>query len=78
MYLRSEDLRRMFVNACFWLLGREEDIPARADVRPILDYEPSDFGFGAPFSELPLDWFAPPPCFTGFFASASGSSSPPG
>lgn len=43
---RSEDLRRMFVNACFWLLGREEDIPARADVRPILDYEPSDFGFG--------------------------------
>jgi len=40
----SEDLRRLFVNACFWLLERE--VPERADVRTLSPYEPTDFGFG--------------------------------
>lgn len=43
---QSEDLRRLFVNACYWAVGLEEQIPARANVDFVGDYQPSWFGFG--------------------------------
>ncbi len=42
--LQSEDLRRLFVNACYWFTGLE--VPAKADVSYVGDYHPSYFGFG--------------------------------
>ncbi len=47
----SEDLliegnRRLFVNACFWALGIEQQIRATADVKLVGDYNPHPFGFG--------------------------------
>ncbi|MSU34107.1 MAG: hypothetical protein EXS36_03165 [Pedosphaera sp.] len=41
--LRSEDLRRLFVNACYNLSNLE--VPKKADVDLIGTYEPSKFGF---------------------------------
>ena len=42
----SEDLRRLFVNACYWGVGLEDRIPEEADVEPVGEYDPSPFGFG--------------------------------
>jgi type 1 glutamine amidotransferase len=42
--LQSEDLRRLFVNACYWLT--DLDVPAKADVACVGDFQPSFFGFG--------------------------------
>ena len=44
--LESEGLRRLFVNACYFGLGLEDEIPDRADVEPVGSYEPTFFGFG--------------------------------
>jgi hypothetical protein len=44
--LQNEGLRRLLVNACFWGLGLEDKIPAKADVDYVGDYKPSMFGFG--------------------------------
>ncbi len=33
-------MRRMFVNACFWALQMEDQIPAQAEVAPVLDPNP--------------------------------------
>lgn len=44
--LVSEDLRRLLVNAVYWGLEMEEQIPDRADVRFVGEYEPTYFGFG--------------------------------
>lgn len=44
--LQSEDLRRLIVNACFWALGMEQSIPAKADVDIVGAYAPQLFGFG--------------------------------
>ncbi|MFM7100499.1 MAG: hypothetical protein ACKO3N_04955 [Verrucomicrobiota bacterium] len=41
--LRSEDLRRLFVNAAYHLTGRA--VPAKADVTPVGEFNPSNFGF---------------------------------
>jgi hypothetical protein len=41
--LKSEDLRRLFVNACFWLTGVQT--PPKADVGLVGEYNPSFFGF---------------------------------
>ena len=41
--LRSEDLRRLFVNAAYSLTGLE--VPKKADVTPVGTFEPSMFGF---------------------------------
>lgn len=41
---QSEDLRRLMINASFWLTGVE--VPAKADVAPLTEYKPSYFGFG--------------------------------
>jgi hypothetical protein len=42
--LASEDLRRLFVNACYFLTGRE--VPAKADATPVGEFKPTMFGFG--------------------------------
>jgi len=44
--LENEDLRRLFVNACYWAVGLENQIPARAEVQYVGDYKPLWFGFG--------------------------------
>ncbi len=42
--LQSADLRRLLVNACYWLTGL--DVPAKADATPVREFKPSYFGFG--------------------------------
>lgn len=47
--LLSEGVRRMFVNACYWTLGMEEqlpDNPDKAKVDLVGEYKPSGFAFG--------------------------------
>jgi hypothetical protein len=44
--LENEGLRRLLVNACYWCVGLENEIPARADVRYVGQYKPPWFGFG--------------------------------
>lgn len=44
--LASEGLRRLLVNASYWALGMEDQIPAKSEVGLIGDYEPSAFKFG--------------------------------
>jgi hypothetical protein len=44
--LQNEGLRRLLVNACYWLNGLEKQIPAKADVNYVGDYRPTWFGFG--------------------------------
>ncbi|MBI1784714.1 hypothetical protein HYR69_06175 [Candidatus Sumerlaeota bacterium] len=43
--LKCDDLRRLFVNACFWLTGLE--VPEKADVSIVGDFQPSFFGFNS-------------------------------
>ena len=45
--LESEGLRRLLINASYWCLGLEEEIPARANVQTVGEYRPTTFGFGA-------------------------------
>ena len=40
-------VRRMLVNACYWAVGLEDQIPAKADVELVGDYRPRPFGFGS-------------------------------
>lgn len=42
--LNSEDLRRLLVNACYWLTGLA--VPEKADATPVREYQPGYFGFG--------------------------------
>ncbi len=42
----SEGLRRLLVNACYWCLGMEDQIPARAKVDIVGEFDPTFFGFG--------------------------------
>lgn len=42
---KSEDLRRLFVNAAFWCTGLENKIPEKADVDVIGNYNPTMFGY---------------------------------
>ena len=44
--LQSSDLRRAFVNACYWALHLEEKIDPKSDVSIVGDYQPTFFGFG--------------------------------
>lgn len=43
---QSEDLRRLFVNACYWGMEMEEAIPSRSVVEIVGSFEPTMFGFG--------------------------------
>jgi len=45
--LKSEDLRRLLVNACYWTMDMEHLIPEKSNVEILGDYEPTMFGFGA-------------------------------
>ena len=40
-----EGTRRMLVNAVYWALGMERQIPRKSDVRFVGDFKPSPFGF---------------------------------
>lgn len=42
---QSEGLRRLVVNAAYWCVGLEDQIPERSDVSFVGPYEPSYFGF---------------------------------
>ncbi len=44
--LENEGLRRLLVNACYWCVGLENEIPTRANVRYVGQYKPTWFGFG--------------------------------
>jgi hypothetical protein len=44
--LQSEGLRRLLVNACYWGLGLENQIPARSVVDIVGEFNPSPFKFG--------------------------------
>jgi len=44
--LKSEGLRRLLVNACFWGMGLEDKIPARAKVDLVGKYDPNPIGTG--------------------------------
>ena len=43
--LLSEDLRRLIVNATYWMTGLESKIPDQASVKTTENYKPSNFGF---------------------------------
>ena len=43
--LMNEDLRRMFVNACYWALNLDAQVPEKADVDFVTPYKPTMFGF---------------------------------
>ncbi len=45
MDLESEGLRRLLVNAAYWCVGIEEQIPARANVALVGEYTTLPFGF---------------------------------
>ena len=44
--LESEGLRRLLVNATYWCLGMESQIPDRANVDLVGTFNPTPFGFG--------------------------------
>lgn len=44
--LASEGVRRVFVNACYWGVGIEDQIPERSEVAIVGEYDPTPFGFG--------------------------------
>ena len=44
--LQSEGFRRLMVNACYWAMGMETKIPARAEVGLVGEYDPTPIGFG--------------------------------
>ena len=43
---RSEGLRRLLVNACYWGVGLEDKIPAKSNVEIVGKYDPLPMGFG--------------------------------
>ncbi len=58
--LESEGLRRLIVNAAYWALNMENQIPARADVGIVGEYHPTRFGFnGFKRGVKPADYAVP-------------------
>jgi len=43
--LRSEGLRRLLVNGCYWCMGMENQIPEKSNVDYVGEYNPTYFGF---------------------------------
>ncbi|MBX6316272.1 MAG: ThuA domain-containing protein [Isosphaeraceae bacterium] len=43
---QNEGVRRLLVNACYWALGLEDQIPARSNVDLVGPYDPSPIGVG--------------------------------
>lgn len=56
--LENEGMRRLIVNAAFWSLGMEAEIPQRTFVGLVGDYRPTPFGFGKYRRGLQLKDFA--------------------
>ena len=55
-------LRRLLVNACYWCLEMESQIPAQANVEYVGPYQPTQFGFGTAKTDLKpadFDWVEP-------------------
>ena len=44
--LVSEDLRRLLVNACYWAVGMDHQIPEESNVEIVGEYNPTMFGYG--------------------------------
>jgi len=44
--LKSEGFRRLLVNACYWCMGMEDQIPAKAKVDLVGQYDPNPIGVG--------------------------------
>ena len=45
--LKSEGLRRLLVNGCYWCMGIEDQIPEKSKVDYVGEYDPTYFGFGS-------------------------------
>lgn len=59
---KNDDMRRLFVNACFWCTGLEDRITPIADVAFTAPYEPGKSNFGAYKRGLkPIDLLPNPP-----------------
>ena len=43
--LESEGLRRLLVNACYWAVGMEDQIPAKACVDVVGEFKPNFYGY---------------------------------
>ncbi len=55
--LENEGLRRLLVNACYWSVGLQDGIPAKANVDYVGEYKPTWFGFGKFKPGVqPADW----------------------
>ena len=55
--LENEGLRRLLVNACYWTVGLEDKIPAKANVDYVGEFKPTWFGFGKFKPGVkPADW----------------------
>lgn len=44
--LESAGLRRLLVNACYWCMGLDDQIPDKSEVDYVEEYNPTFFGFG--------------------------------
>ena len=44
--LANEGLRRLLVNACYWAVGMDGQIPGKSNVDMVGQYQPHPFGFG--------------------------------
>jgi hypothetical protein len=44
--LKNEGFRRLLVNACYWAMGMESQIPAQSNVDVVGQYEPNKIGTG--------------------------------
>ena len=44
--LECAGLRRLLLNACYWGMGLEDQIPEKSNVDYVGDYNPTLFGFG--------------------------------
>lgn len=53
----SEDLRRLLVNACYWAVGMEQQIPEKSNVDIVGEYNPTMYGFkGFKKEQPPADY----------------------
>src|SRR5690606_14496960 len=58
--LESEGLRRLLVNAAYWAMGMENQIPPKSNVDLVGEYKPSPFAFnGAKKGVKPQDLAMP-------------------
>ncbi len=57
--LRDASLRRLIVNGIYWCMGMESEISLDRAVRPVGDFEPTNYGFSKESTgKLPEEFFA--------------------